>query len=94
MTDQFLAELRDEVAAAARRADLASDPLTGLPLQFRYWYDANNKKEMLSVEALYGVAVGNGTAAVRTARVEASPTSTPKAMSIPINSGRMWCLAT
>ena len=42
-----------------------SDPLTGLPLQFRYWYDANNKKEMLSVEALYGVAVGNGTAAVR-----------------------------
>ncbi len=29
MTDQFLADLRDEVAAAACRADLAADPLPG-----------------------------------------------------------------
>lgn len=35
-----------------------TEPTTGLPLQFRQWYDANNKRHYISVEAFYGVAVG------------------------------------
>jgi len=41
------------------------DPATGLPLQFRAWYDANAGKHIVSVGVLYGVAVGNGAALKR-----------------------------
>lgn len=41
------------------------EPVTGLPLQWRIWYDHNAKKTMISVEALFGVSVGNGSALVR-----------------------------
>merc|ERR1711916_389014 len=30
------------------------EPVTGLPLQFRYWYDRNNGKYMVSIGLLYG----------------------------------------
>lgn len=47
------------------RVENITEPVSGLPLQWRIWYDANNKKTMLSVEALFGASKGNGAAAVR-----------------------------
>ena len=41
------------------------DPVTGLPLQFRAWYDANNGVYKFSIGVLYGVAAGNTTALKR-----------------------------
>jgi|DEB0MinimDraft_10_1074344.scaffolds.fasta_scaffold00855_8 hypothetical protein len=43
----------------------AVEPKTGLPLQFRYWYDRDGGKYKFSVGLLYGVAVGNGAALKR-----------------------------
>lgn len=42
-----------------------TEPVTGLPLQWRSWYSPNDKKHFISVEAFYGVAVGNGAGLVR-----------------------------
>jgi hypothetical protein len=36
----------------------AQEPVTGLPLQFRAWYDADSGVSKVSVGVLYGVAVG------------------------------------
>lgn len=41
------------------------DPSTGIPLQFRTWYDANAGKQIVSVGVLYGVATGNAGALKR-----------------------------
>jgi hypothetical protein len=41
------------------------EPKTGLPLQFRAWYDANAGNYKTSIGLLYGVAVGNATALKR-----------------------------
>jgi len=41
------------------------EPVTGLPLQFRRWYDANAGKSIFSVGLLYGVSVGNAAALKR-----------------------------
>jgi hypothetical protein len=42
-----------------------TDPTTGLPLQFRAWYDANAGVAKVSMGTLYGVATGNATALKR-----------------------------
>lgn len=41
------------------------EPVTGLPVQFRRWYDANAGKTIFSMGLLYGVATGNGAALKR-----------------------------
>lgn len=41
------------------------DPKTGIPLQFRAWYDRDGGQYKFSVGLLYGVAVGNGSALKR-----------------------------
>ena len=41
------------------------DPKTGIPLQFRAWYDRDGGQYKFSVGLLYGVAVGNPTALKR-----------------------------
>jgi len=41
------------------------DPKTGIPLQFRAWYDRDGGLYKFSVGLLYGVAVGNGSALKR-----------------------------
>jgi len=35
-----------------------TEPVTGLPIQFRAWYDANSGEHRVAVGLLYGVAVG------------------------------------
>lgn len=47
------------------RIENVIEPVTGLPLQWRQWYEAKEKKTYVSVEALYGVSKGNGAALVR-----------------------------
>lgn len=42
----------------AGEVENVTDPTTGLPLQFRLWYEGTQKKTYLTVEAYYGVAVG------------------------------------
>lgn len=41
------------------------EPVTGLPLQWRAWYDRDGGEYKVSVGLLYGVAVGNGAALKR-----------------------------
>jgi len=36
-----------------------TDPTTGLPLQFRHWYDPDGGEYKISMGVLYGVAAGN-----------------------------------
>lgn len=42
-----------------------TDPTTGLPLQFRSWYDPDSGVYKVSMGVLYGVAAGNATALKR-----------------------------
>lgn len=50
------------------RIENVVEPISGLPLQWRIWYDSNNKKTMMCVEALFGVSPGNANAIVRIAK--------------------------
>lgn len=80
--NQFLVGLggsRQGLLIAARQPATPSDPglevvnvadsVTGLPLQFRRWYDPTAGEYKMSVGLLYGVAVGNAAAVYRLPRL-------------------------
>lgn len=80
--NQFLVGIggnRQGLLIAARQPATPSDPglevvnvsdsVTGLPLQFRRWYDPTLGAYKMSVGLLYGVAVGNAAALYRLVRL-------------------------
>lgn len=55
-----VADPTDLNADAPVQVENVVDPVSGLPLQFRAWYDANAGKGYLSVASLWGVSKGQG----------------------------------
>ena len=55
----------DRQAAAGVNVETMIIPGLGLPIQLREWYDANNGKQYLNMNVLYGMSVGKPTNGIR-----------------------------
>ena len=55
----------DRQAAAGVNVETVIIPGLGLPVQLREWYDANNGKQYLNMNVLYGMSVGKPTNGIR-----------------------------
>jgi hypothetical protein len=58
MASRTIADPTDENLGAPLQVENVIEPMTGLPLQYRYWYSPDTGKAYFSVGLLYGASVG------------------------------------
>lgn len=58
MAARTIADPTDENLGAPLAVENVTEPATGMPLQYRYWYSPDTGKAYFSVSVLYGASVG------------------------------------